>query len=152
MKLFLFLWDCVSDKHKVVSCSISLAMFISAACFIPVPMTTGNVTTARWTYNIWDEHKKEDEKARIASIERDIGLFQETRTSGEVISMQIRLQALQNDRTHIENSQYITDSEKSQRIRDTNERIDRLYKKMDRKGIKLEEIQSDNNMMMVAKK
>jgi len=150
MKLFLFLWDCVSDKHKIVSCSITLAMFISAACFIPVPMTTGSVTTARWFYNVWDDHKQKDENSRIASIERDVAALREQRTGREVIGMQLRLQGIQNDRTHVSSNPYLSDSEKDSMIRSINERLERLYRKMDRKGIRLEEIESSNNAMMLA--
>ena len=61
MKLFLYIWDHVSDKHKIMSCFMSLMILASLALLVPVPMTTGNVTAARWVYNIWDDHKKAED-------------------------------------------------------------------------------------------
>ncbi len=150
MKLFLYLWDHVSDKHKIISCTISFMLVVSAFCLVPVPMTTGNVTAARWVYNWGQDIKAEIKTNRVASIERYGAALLEQRTGREVIGMQLRLQALQNDRTHTANDPYLSDAERKKQTLLINERLNNLYRKMDRKDIKLEEIESSNNLMMLA--
>lgn len=114
-------------------------------CYAPIPLTTGNVTGARYLYNIWDEHKKEDEAARLASVDRDAGGLREVRESFGFVSMQLRLQALQNDRTHYEHSDVYSPEQRRQRVEETDRRLQKLHRDMERKGIKIEDIQSFND-------
>ena len=69
----------------------------------------------------------------------------EARDGRSLITMQLKLQALQNDRTHTENTSVYDKEEKSQRVRQINDRLDRLYEEMNRKNIKLDDLQSFND-------
>lgn len=151
MKYFLMIWDKVSDKHQIVACTISLMLMISAAFLVPIPMTTGNVTLARWSYNIWAEHKKVNEEARIASIDRDVSQLQESRDGFGFVVMQLRLQALMTDRQHIESNKDYSTEERRYKTDRVNDRLDRLHQDMDRKGIRLDDLQSFNDgQIMIA--
>ena len=132
---------------------MSLMILASLALLVPVPMTTGNVTAARWVYNIWDDHEKKDEAARIAGIDRDVSHITEARNARSLITMQLKLQALQNDRTHVENTPYYQGDEKERKVRRIDDRLDKLYEEMNRKNIRLEDLQSFNdNQMLLAYK
>jgi len=113
---------------------------------VPLPMTTGDVTGLRWTYNLYDELKQEIRRNDIASRDRDIGILKEARSKGLTNDYKFQLLLLE---MHVDRLGDGVGNEKA--IDKAEKRIERLWDNIDADGIRHKDILSTNNMMYVVK-
>lgn len=148
----------------------SVSALLTAFFMAPIPMTTGNVTGARWIYNIPQDIKAETRRVDLAAIERDanirkdmrrqylaavdrnVSILEESRKETALLTLQMQYNFLLGEKRNIQTGSYYTEDQKSIELDKLNRKIDELYDRTIRRGIKVDDIQSRNNRMMVASK
>ncbi len=147
---------------KSITALGGIAMSVLTAFFYaPIPLTTGNVTGARYLYNIPQDIRAEiavvnkasierDVAARIAGIKMDYSALLESRRGLMLQDYKMQLMLLEDKADRIKDSGHYTDKEKSREMLKLEKRLDRLYDKVDEGGFRQEELRSANDKMMFA--
>ena len=119
---------------------------VTAFFYAPIPLTTGNVTTARWIYNIPGDIRSEMGAIEMASIKRDVQNLEETRAEGTLNAyrFQMILYEMQLDRLKKSSEPDKTEMERLQR------RIDKMYDRIDDSGIQRDDIRSQTSKLYIA--
>ena len=134
---------------------------LTAFFYAPIPLTTGNVTGARYLYNIPQDIRAEiavvnkasierDVAARMASVKMDYSALLESRRGLLLQGYKTELMLLEYKAERINESRIYTDKEKSGKMMELERRLDRLYDKVDDGGFRQEDLRSANDKMMVA--
>lgn len=129
-----------------------ITAIIYAIGFAPIPFTTGGVTGARWIYNYPQDMKAETRRVDLAAIDRDLNMLEESRQQAALFNLQMQYNFLLGEKNSIQRGDYYTKDQKDIELDKLNRKIDELYDRTIRQGIKVDDIQSRNNRMMVASK
>ncbi len=134
---------------------------LSAFFYAPIPLTTGNVTAARYIYNIPQDIRAEVARVdresierdiinKVSSIKRDRASLVESRRDLVLQNYKIQLMLLEDKAERTNDSNLYDDKEKTRRMIEIERRLDRLYDKVDDGGFKQDELRSANDDMMFA--
>ena len=142
------IWNALTHAHAFAWCVIFLFSTGYCVTYIEVPKQDGRVL-AEIGWNLLTDVQKAN-KRDIAVLEANAraagnGSLIETRESVGLLMLQLKWNNIESQKRSIENSSYYDSDQKNRMLQDLNIKVRDLDNDMNRKGYKLEEIQSRNN-------
>lgn len=132
----------------------SILAIALAFAVAPLPFLKGNPTGVIWTHDHAARYIRVNsinlDNHRIASRKMDYSSLLETRKGLILQDYKMQLIMLEGKAERINDSSIYSDAEKTRKMIKLEKRLDRLYNNIDREGIDLKQIRSENNKMMFA--
>ena len=142
------IWNALTHEHALAWCVIFLFSTGYCATFVAVPKQDGRVMV-EIVWNLLTDVQKANKRdiaiLEVSTMAADRGALIETRQSVGLLMLQLKWNNIESQKRSIENSTYYDNAQKNRMLQDLNIKIQDLDDDMNRKGYKLEEIQSKND-------